>query len=432
MKFLLAEANYARQLAANTRELLDYSKGLGGLAERRAARADFLAEMAAAGRINLTPKSGEDPTKLYSVDAQGVAHINIVGQLTPVAEQDICGGYTANALTEYGHIIAATQAAQTDDRVASIDYHINSPGGYYNGLDEVAQSMAASSVPTRAVVGDMAASAAYWLAAQTDHIVASGPGSRVGSIGVIAEEFNTDRALADAGIDHNVFTSTDAPLKHADTATAEGKAQVVAELDQLHAIFRDRVAQGRGVTVDKVNADFGKGAVMTAQAALAAGMIDEIQGANTSRRIAKESGGVAASAARPIKSQGRTKMTLEQLKADHPDVYAAAFAAGVESGQKAERERVAELSHWLDGTSAAVQGIAEQAISTGKTYAEVASQLSAAASKGPSAKANDNPPAVASTAPVVKTDTGLTEEDKKAAAMVGMSEADYLKYKDKE
>lgn len=432
MKFLLAEANYARQLAANTRELLEYSKSLGGLPERRQARSEFIAEMAAAGRINLAPKSGEDPSKLYSVDQNGVAHINIVGQLTPIAQQDICGGYTADALTEYGFIIAATQSANADQSVSSIDYHVNSPGGYIQGLDEAAQAIAGSQAPTRAIVGDMAASAAYWLASQTDTIVASGPGSRVGSIGVIAEEFNTDRMLANEGIDHNVFTSSDAPLKHADTSTPEGKAQVVAELDQLHAIFRDRVAQGRGVTVEKVNADFGKGGIMTAHAALSAGMIDEIQGASISRRTQTQpsSPGVAGTASPlAIKPKGSTKMTLELLKAEHPDAYQAALAEGKALGIKAERDRMAELSHWKD-VSPACASIVQEAEASGKSFSEIQAQLSAAAARGPGAKGNDNPPVVGSAPPVLG--GGLTDEDIKAANIVGMSLDDYRKFKDKE
>lgn len=418
MKVLLAEADYARRLSLATRELLEYSKGLGGLAERRAARVEFFAELAASGSIFLAPKAGDDPSKLYSVDADGVAHISIVGQLTPVAEQDVCGGYAASALTEYGYIVAATQAAENDQRVQSIDYHVNSPGGYVSGVEGAAQAMASAKIPTRAIIGDMAASAAYWLASQTDRIVATGSGSRVGSIGVLAEDFNPDRMLAEQGIDHRVFTSTAAPEKYADSNTEEGRAKIKADLDQLHDVFRSAVASGRGVSAETVDEKFGKGGVMTAQAALAAGMIDEIQGV-TPRRQMKEQGGVAASAERPIKSKGKSMKTLEELKAENPDLYAQAVAVGREQGIKAERDRREELSHWTGpDMSEAVQAVAQEAISQGKTYAEVASQLSAAAARGPGAKAkvNDNPPKVASA------EAPKTEADPEAVE--GMSAAD--------
>lgn len=434
MKYLAAEAAYARELAANTRELLALSREWTR-SESRAERAAFFAELAAAGRINLAPKQGQNPQELYTVDEQGVAHINIVGQLTPVAEQDVCGGYTANALTEYGYIQAATQAAGADPRVRSIDYHVNSPGGYVQGVDETAQAMAAAPVPTRAMVSDMAASAAYWLASQTDQIIAQGPGTRVGSIGVITEEFNADRALSAAGIDHNVYTSTDAPMKHADTSTPEGKAQVVAELDQLHAVFASRVAEGRGVSLEKVNKDFGQGGLKTAADAMASGMIDGIQGASIGRRaMQNDNGGVAASAERPIKPKGKI-MTLEQLKAENPDVFAQVFALGRTDGIKAEQDRVRELSAWKDGHNADTVKVAEEAIVQGKTYAEVASQLAAASARGPKQLDGDNPPAVGTAAlknAAGTSDSDLTEEDKAAANLIGMSLEDYRKYKDKE
>jgi len=395
MNYLLAEAQFVHQLRADRKELLELSKELGGLAERRKARAEFFAELAASGSIFLAPTTGQDPKTLYTVDASGVAHIQIKGELTPVAQQDVCGGYTAQALTEYGYIMAATMAAQDDPTVSSIDYHVDSPGGYVSGVDECAQCMAACTVPTRAVVGGMAASAAYWLASQCDTIVASSPASRVGSIGVLAEEYNQDRALADMGIDHNVYTSTDAPLKHADTSTPEGKAQIVAELDQLHTVFVSRVADGRGVPIGKVSADFGQGALVIAADALKAGMIDQIQGMNIGRKPMnmEKKGGVAALAERPIKTKGSVKMTLEQLKADHPEAYQSAMAVGMELGVKAERTRVEELAAWED-VSPACAAIVADAKATGKSYSQVASQLSAAAAKGPKAAANDNPPKV--------------------------------------
>lgn len=56
VKILLAEADYARKLSTVTQELLEYSKALGGIAERRTARAEFFAELKAAGNIVLSPK----------------------------------------------------------------------------------------------------------------------------------------------------------------------------------------------------------------------------------------------------------------------------------------------------------------------------------------------------------------------------------------
>jgi ClpP class serine protease len=413
LKILLAEANYARRLLADRAELLELSKEWGR-AKSHDERVDFFAQMKAQGRIMLAPKPGQDPTTLYTVDANGTAHIQIVGQLTPVAEQDVCGGYTAEALTEYGYIVAATQAASADSRVQAIDYHVSSPGGYLAGLFGAIQAVAAASVPTRAIVGDMAASAAYWLASAMGDIQAESPASRFGSIGVLAEDYNTDGALAAKGIQHTVFTSTDAPLKHADTLTPEGRAQVVAELDQLHAIFRAQVAEGRGVSEDVVNSDFGRGALLTAEAALAAGMIDGIQPQAVLGKTKSQMGGVAASASQAIKPKGSVKMTLEEMKAQHPEAYAAAVAVGHAQGVQAEQNRVRELAAW-HGVNADVDKVVEEATASGKTYNDVASQLAAAAARSPKRLNGDNPPAAGTAeAPAGAVSTqveGLTDDE---------------------
>lgn len=436
MKVLLADAGYARRLSVATKELMELSAEWGR-AKSREERAAFFAEMKAEGRIMLAPKAGEDPAKLYTVGQDGTAHITIVGQLTPVAEQDVCGGYTADALTEYGYITAATQAADADPNVKKIAYDISSPGGYLAGLFPALSAIASASKPTESIVGDMAASAAYWLASATGEIKASSIASRFGSIGVLAEDFNTDRALAEAGIDHTVFTSTDAPLKYADTSTPEGKAQVVAELDQLHAIFRAQVAQGRGVSEDSVNSDFGMGSMLTAEKALAAGMIDGIlpQPAMGKANIVNQKGGVAASAREAIKTKGKI-MTLDELKAQNPEVYHAVFTAGQASGVKAEQDRNRDLEAWA-GINADCDRIVTESKANGKTFFEVQAQLSAAAARGVGAKsaAGQNPPTVLTAQPKTPSGAEASADDPASeaaflamAAKNGYSAEDAKKY----
>ncbi len=426
MKYYLMDRDYFHQLRVDHRDILAYARSLTGVAERKAARAEVLDALAAADKINLTPKEGSTKP-LYRVDADGVAHIPIIGQLTPIAEEDVCGGYTAQALTEYGFIVAATQAANADQRVASIDYEVDSPGGYVSGVEEAAQAMASSRVPTRAVVGNMAASAAYWLASQTDRIVASSPLSRVGSIGVIVEGYNDDRMLAEAGIDHVVITSDGAPNKYADTGTEEGRAMIKTELNKLEAVFVQRVADGRNVSADKVRKDFGQGGVLMAGEALKAGMIDAVSASNISRHLSNINAqtpavGGAASAVEQ-KPGGKPKMdTLDELKTQAPTLYAAAKQEGVE----AERDRVAKINRFaVNGPGAAK--VAAEAVASGKSFDEVMPELVAASSR-PAGGQENAPDVRTSTAQA----TGLTEEDIAAAAIVGMSLEDYKKYKDKE
>jgi len=184
--------------------------------------------------------------------------------------------------------------------------------------------------------------------------------------------------------------------------------------------------------------------VKTARAALADAkkLVAEYEGGDSPRRVAAlvdlmrpaaqvkiEKPGVAVAAGPPASNKkGSAKMTtLEELKAENPALYALAESQFTAQGIKAEKDRNEELDAWTD-VSPACAAIAQEAKATGKTYAQVASQLSAAAAKGPKAKANDTPPAVASAAPAAL--GGDTDaEDIQAAKLFGMTMEEYKKGK---
>lgn len=411
------EIAYLQALLADRRELLAMARSIGNAAEMRAARDELMAS----ATIYRAPAPGEKVE--YKVQ-DGTAYIPIQGQLTPSA--DPCGALTGNSETEYGYIIAALIDAEDNPEVNEIALDVNSPGGYMAGLDEAAQMIGAVTKPVTAYVGDMAASAAYWLASQADKIVALSPASRVGSIGVAVEEYDDDEALAADGIAHRVYTSTDAPDKRPDTKTKEGRAKIIAELDDLHAIFVRRVADGRGVSPEKVNKDFGRGGLVIAEKALAVGMLDEVRGSHIQR---DKNTGVAGKAEEAKKIEGRVKsMTLNEYKAQAPE-HAEALR---DEGRMQERQRVAALDAWA-GINADVDRIVAEAKASGKTYNDVASQLNAASIKGKAAPETngENPPAVNTSVPdTVSGASGFTAEDEKAAKMMGMTMQEYAKYSD--
>jgi len=409
--YLMAKS-YLDRLLADRRELFSFARSVKNADEMRAARDELMAS----AQINTTPAPGET-VQLKIVD--GVAHIPVTGSLTPSA--DPCGAFTGQAETEYGFIQAALIAAEDDQSVKSIALDINSPGGYLDGLDETAQLLAAVTKPTTAYIGSLGASAAYWLASQADKIVATSPASLVGSIGVAMEEYNDDKALADEGITHRVYTSTDAPDKRPDTNTPEGQAKVISELDALHSVFVRRVAEGRGVSIEKVNSDFGRGGVFTAEKAMAVGMIDEVIGQHISRDEMQTNVGVAdIMATGPKNIQGVKKMTPEEIEALKAKAY--------QDGIQAERKRVADLSKFR-GHNADADKAVEEAIASGSNVGDCTAQLVAAIAKGNSKQADgQNAPAVNSqTAATASGADGLDAEDHEAMKLFGISQADYLK-----
>lgn len=250
--------------------------------------------------------------------------------------------------TTYPEIIAALAEADRDDSVEDITLAIDSPGGHFDGLFDALAAIQATNKPVKAVISNLGASAAYALASQADEIIASNRATRVGSVGVVATFYNDENEIS--------ITSTNAPKKRPDITTEEGKAMVREELDAMHEIFVDAIAEGRNSTVEKINAEFGQGATLLADEALKRGMIDAV--AERPLKVVK-----SATSTTTARSGGNKPeagyMDLKTLKAQHPDVYTAAVQEGVDQ----ERDRV--TAHLIMGEKSGAMATASDAIKNG-------------------------------------------------------------------
>lgn len=246
----------------------------------------------------------------------------------------------------YAEIIAAIEAADADPRVKTIEMTIDSPGGQVDGLFEAIAAMQARKKPLNVTARNTLASAAYALAAQADKIVAVNRAVRVGSIGIVTE-YAVDPTVVS-------ITSTDAPDKRPDPTTEAGVAVIRGELDAMHELFAEAIATGRGATVEKINAEYGRGGTLLTDEAIKRGMIDGVQGQPL--RIVKPS---TKSATASGGNTPETDMDLATLKAQHPAVFAAAMQEGV----TAERERVS--AHLILGEASGAMDTATAAIKDG-------------------------------------------------------------------
>jgi len=158
--------------------------------------------------------------------------------------------------------------AQANDKVNRIVLDLSSPGGQAAGISEFAGMVRGSSKPVTAYVGDVAASAAYWIAAAAQEIVVADT-AILGSIGVVS-------SFRPGNKDEIKIISSQSPVKQADPATEAGRAEVQRVVDDLAAVFINHVAKYRGVSAKTVMADFGKGGVLVGEKAVAAGMADRI------------------------------------------------------------------------------------------------------------------------------------------------------------
>ncbi len=204
---------------------------------------------------------------------QGVAILPIHGPIVPKAGMmsDVSGATSIDALRS-----AYLQAMDAPD-IKGIVLDIDSPGGQVSQVPEFANEMRGmrGRKPVVAVANTEAASAAYWLAAQADEIVAS-PSAIVGSIGVVATHQQVDESrdgikttLVSAG-KHKVDGNPYEPLSE------HGNERIQALVDNYYGMFTSDVAKGRGVSVDAVRSGYGEGDVLSAKEAVSAGLADRV------------------------------------------------------------------------------------------------------------------------------------------------------------
>lgn len=303
---------------------------------------EFLASFAARGR------------RVGSYErSSSTARVAVKGPL--LKAEDPLLDYFRVDYTTYGQIREAIASANSDSSVTDIELAVDSPGGMVDGLFETLAALESSAKPITAKA-NLAASAAYALAAKAQRIEATSPASMFGSIGVAVSMFVSPYVVD--------VTSTEAPNKRPDVRTEEGKAVIRAQLDEVHGLFASAIADGRNTTVERVNSEYGRGSVFLAAEALRRGMIDAAS--ELPRRkanVTADLGGV----------KEKTKMDLKTLKASHPEVFAAAYEEGI----TAERDRVTAHLTLAEGSGDHKTAVEAIRAGTGVTATVQAAHLAA-------------------------------------------------------
>lgn len=334
--------------------------------------------------IERTSTSADASDLFYA--AGGVARVPIIGTLTKTPDFFFSAMGGGNAV--YGDIIRAIESADSDPAISRIVLEIDSGGGSVAGFFDAASAISATRTPIEAQVTDMAASAAFGLAAATDKITVNNRMAMVGSVGIVTtQSTSTDRVTV---------TSTEAPKKSPDAGTDEGLADIRAMLDGVHAEFVGVIAQGRGITSAEVNKTFGRGATVIAGDALRAGMIDVINSE------------VVAESTLSANLETNNMLTITELRANHP----ALFAEAVDVGVAQERDRVS--AHITYGESCKRLDLAAKFIKDGSALTQTATAeymtAGANAAESSAAAAEEPPPT-----PEAPSGTGSPDLDAAAA-----------------
>lgn len=216
-----------------------------------------------------------EPAAAEQVPTRGskkIAVIEISGTLTKRGSSLGSGG-----MSRMRQVI---RSAARDPEIDGILLRIDSPGGTVAGTADLADEIAAArkAKPVFAFVEDLAASAAYWIAAQAEKVYANTATADVGSIGVYMALYDYSRMAEKEGLEAIVIRSS--ALKGAgfpgEKITDEQKAVWQELVDVSFTEFQAAVKRGRGMNDEQIAA-VATGRVYRASEAQRLRLIDGIQ-----------------------------------------------------------------------------------------------------------------------------------------------------------
>ncbi len=220
-----------------------------------------------------------------------------LGKSAGVAEShtaliEVRGMIMADEEASADNIVSGLRAAFEDEKTKGIILRINSPGGspVQSGYiyDEIKRLRGEHpDIKVYAVISDLGASGAYYIASAADEIYAD-KASLVGSIGVTAATFGFVGAMDKLGVDRRVYTSGEhkafldpfQPQKEEETQFWQGV------LKTTHQQFIDSVKKGRGDRLKvQDHPELFSGLIWSGEQALELGLVDAL---GSSSYVARE------------------------------------------------------------------------------------------------------------------------------------------------
>ncbi|WP_309043145.1 S49 family peptidase [Marinobacter sediminicola] len=199
------------------------------------------------------------------------------GEHTAVVE--ISGPISADEIASADNIVGSLRSAFEQENAVAVILRINSPGGspvqsgyIYDEIKRLRGEHPEKKI--YAVISDIGASGAYYIAAAADEIYAN-RASLVGSIGVVAGGFGFTGAMDKLGVERRLYTSGDNKA-FLDPFSPEQEGEVAfwqSVLENTHQQFIEAVKKGRGDRLADDERLF-SGLVWSGEQALELGLID--------------------------------------------------------------------------------------------------------------------------------------------------------------
>ena len=242
----------------------------------------------------------------------------------------------------------AFAAASRNKDVRAIVFRVDSPGGSATASETIwrdVEEARRAGKPVIVSMGDVAGSGGYYVAAPADKIVAE-PATLTGSIGVLAgklvlgglmQKLGVTTDTAQRGANSGMFSAVD------DFSPGE-RQRLEAELDSTYAGFKNRVATGRHLSADQVEA-VAKGRVWSGADAKDKGLVDALGGYETAYDLARQAAKLPENAPIDIvvypRQRGLTASLVARLRGDDNDETSA--LGGLQRGLAAMRMLVAAV-----------------------------------------------------------------------------------------
>ena len=183
---------------------------------------------------------GEVPKAYIAEDGTGVIPIaGVIGKgLSPL--EKMTGAVDVSDISE------TIDDYAMNPQVTRIAFQVSSPGGTVTGVEELANKVRNIAKPTMSYSDTEMASAAYWIAAAADKVVAS-PSSTIGSIGVYMVVADYSEAAKAEGIKMIVIKAGQHKAIGVPGAevTADQQTHLQEGVDEIHGDFKAAVLKTR-------------------------------------------------------------------------------------------------------------------------------------------------------------------------------------------
>ncbi len=206
-----------------------------------------------------------------------VVMISVRGMIMLDEEESLFG----TRLSSASFALNAIRRATHDPEVRAIILDIDSGGGGITASDVIYEALqkfkdARKGRQVVALMDDVAASGAYYIALAADSIIAH-PTTITGSIGVLMQSFNLKELALKIGVkDVTIKSGANKDMLNPLGDLSDVQRLMLQQIvDQLHARFVKLVAENRELPEEKVR-EIADGRIFTADQALGLGLIDEI------------------------------------------------------------------------------------------------------------------------------------------------------------